>query len=333
MGRYVRGILRAWTADAKGHEITLIARDAAQIADIAAETTLPVLSFADARRKKKNERFAVVWYPWNGIRFRLPRAACVTTIYDMFAFTQAHPEFVARYREQAPIRRALKHSQRICTISEWSASEIRRVRPRLTAPISIAPPVPNIFWQPGGISPAGDIPYMLLLAGPEPRKNVPFAVKAMEQAFPRGEVEFIVAGNLAEDDERRLRASHCHYRRVQPDDEELRALYTHACAVLVPSRAEGYGLMVVEAMSCGAPVIAAKASGVREAADGAALLVDPDHLQVWVEAVRTMYEDTRLREQYIESARARVARIDHAAPARITLDALTGAVAELTAKT
>lgn len=59
-------------------------------------------------------------------------------------------------------------------------------------------------------------------------------------------------------------------------DGELAALYTRATIVVHPSRYEGFGLPVVEAMACGAPVITTTSSSLPEAAGGAARLVDPD---------------------------------------------------------
>ena len=59
-------------------------------------------------------------------------------------------------------------------------------------------------------------------------------------------------------------------------DGELRWAYEHAIALLYPSRWEGFGLPVIEAMSLGAPVIAANAGAVPEVAGEEALLIDPD---------------------------------------------------------
>jgi glycosyltransferase involved in cell wall biosynthesis len=54
-------------------------------------------------------------------------------------------------------------------------------------------------------------------------------------------------------------------------DEDLAVAYARASVVLVPSRAEGFGLPVLEAMTCGTPVVTSDAPALREVAGGAAL--------------------------------------------------------------
>jgi len=61
--------------------------------------------------------------------------------------------------------------------------------------------------------------------------------------------------------------------QVPPD--ALEWLYHNATLVLMPSRYEGFGLPMLEAMACGAPVVAARSGALEEVAGGAAVLVDP----------------------------------------------------------
>ncbi|MGH7693214.1 MAG: glycosyltransferase, partial [Candidatus Dormibacteria bacterium] len=73
------------------------------------------------------------------------------------------------------------------------------------------------------------------------------------------------------------------------------ALMGGAVAVCVPSLYEGFGLPALEAMACGAPVLARGVGGVQEVAEGAALLVEGDDEQGWVEGLRRLLEDAELR--------------------------------------
>ena len=281
MGRYVRRILEDWRS----------------VPDL--EVTLLTRSLAEARGT-----FDAVWYPWNAIRFELRGARRVVTFYDAFAFTYPHRQWIARMREQRPIRRAMARANERATISHWSAQELARTFGLDLSLFTIIPPVPDPFWQPE--APPQRRPYFLVVTGPEERKNLPTLVRAHARAYPRGEIELLVAGNAPE-------------ASIRPTDEELRALYSGACAVAVPSSAEGYGLMTVEAMACGAPVIASDASALPEAAGGAALLVSPFDVEAWSAALRRVGEDATLRASMREASLARAARIDRGAPARATL--------------
>lgn len=259
-----------------------------------------------------------VWYPWNGMRFA-PHAPAIVTINDVFAFTYPHRNVVARWREQAPIRRAIRKADCIFTISHWGASEVQRLFRVSDSRLRAVLPAIDPFWKP---APSKQLPagYMLFVGGPDTRKNAALLFNSYDAAFPEGGPELVVAGNLSDADERLFAAMRAKRRRVAPDDEELRALYSGALAVLVPSRAEGFGLPVVEAMACGAPVLAADATALPEAADGAALLLPAENVSAWTDALRRIAQDAALRSDLRERGFARVRRIDPDAPANALIE-------------
>ena len=256
-----------------------------------------------------------VWYPWNGMRFA-PRAPAIVTINDPFAFTYPHRNLVARWREQAPIRRAIRRADCIFTISQWGARELQRLFGVPAERLRVVLPGIDAFWQPAASTTQS--PYMLFVAGPDERKNAAMLFEAYDAAFAGAGPELVVAGNLNAHDEARLNALRARHRRVAPSDEELRALYSGALAVLVPSLAEGFGLPVVEAMACGAPVIASNASALPEAAEDAAILIAPDDVRAWSEALARIAAGEALRAQLRERGFARVHRLD----AGVTVTAL-----------
>lgn len=91
-------------------------------------------------------------------------------------------------------------------------------------------------------------------------------------------------------------------------DAELVRFYAGACAVLVPSRYEGFGLPALEAMACGAPVVAAAAGAHPEVVGGAGLLVSPDNSLAWREACLRLFRDEALRRELSQKGRERAAR-------------------------
>lgn len=91
-------------------------------------------------------------------------------------------------------------------------------------------------------------------------------------------------------------------------DAELVRFYGAACAVLVPSRYEGFGLPALEAMACGATVIAANAGAHPEVVKDAGLLVPADNSIAWREACLRVYRDGDLRERLSEAGQARASR-------------------------
>lgn len=91
-------------------------------------------------------------------------------------------------------------------------------------------------------------------------------------------------------------------------DEALHALYTAATVVWYPSRYEGFGLPVVEAMACGASVVASNSSSIPEIAGDAAILVDPADANAHVAAISGLLNDPLAREQLGSAGRARAAR-------------------------
>ena len=88
-------------------------------------------------------------------------------------------------------------------------------------------------------------------------------------------------------------------------DEALHALYAAADLVWFPSRYEGFGLPVVEAMACGTPVVASNSSSIPEIAGDAALLADPSDAGAHIRAISSLLTDARARDQLTKAGRKR----------------------------
>ena len=78
--------------------------------------------------------------------------------------------------------------------------------------------------------------------------------------------------------------------------EDITRLYSHADLFVFPSLYEGFGMPVLEAMACGAPVITSNRSALPEVAGEAALLVNPENDDELAEAMVRILRDTPLRE-------------------------------------
>lgn len=109
-------------------------------------------------------------------------------------------------------------------------------------------------------------------------------------------------------------------------DEEMAALYNRATFVVHPSRYEGFGLPVAEAMRCGTPVITTTSSCLPEIAGGAALLVDPDDVEAMAGAMLQMDGDRALRDELAALGLVQSAQFDGAHLAAATLDSYRKAV-------
>jgi glycosyltransferase involved in cell wall biosynthesis len=103
-------------------------------------------------------------------------------------------------------------------------------------------------------------------------------------------------------------------------DQTLRALYCAAAALVYPSRYEGFGLPVLEAMASGTPVLASRAASLPEVLGESGMLLDPDDVRQWTEAIAVVLSDAELRGRMRTAGLARASHFTWAKTARITLE-------------
>jgi glycosyltransferase involved in cell wall biosynthesis len=110
-------------------------------------------------------------------------------------------------------------------------------------------------------------------------------------------------------------------------DEDLPALLSGATAFAFPSLYEGFGMPVLEAMACGAPVLTANSTSLPEVAGDAALLVDPHDTHAIAAGLRRLVQDAPLRAELRARGLARAAGFTWERCARETLAVLLEALA------
>jgi len=166
--------------------------------------------------------------------------------------------------------------------------------------------------------------YVLYVGDVDWRKNVEGMTGGLAKARGLGaEVELVFAGSLVDERARRVDESareHGVERWVHRvghlGDDDLLAAFRGAVAHVFVSRAEGFGLPVVESMACGCPVITTRATSLGEVAAEGAWLVDPeDHARIG-EAIAALATDEALRRSYMEKGRARAAVFSNERQAR-----------------
>jgi glycosyltransferase involved in cell wall biosynthesis len=125
-------------------------------------------------------------------------------------------------------------------------------------------------------------------------KNTELLFRALRGRSEQGGHEVVcVGGHPHIEPELRLAGPKVKVRRLSLSDDELRLAYAGAIALVYPSRYEGFGLPIAEAMACGCPVITTKLASLPEVAGDAALYVDPDDPQSLQKALDAVREPDR----------------------------------------
>lgn len=270
----------------------------------------------EQRKRRALMKHAVVHSP----NYFLPQwAECgVATIHDLsvFLFPETHPvERLKAFEEQ--FERTLERATLLITDTET-------VRQELVSMFSVS--ADRIRAVPLGASTSGSIPnpalleplalsmgaYILCVSTFEPRKRIEHLVRAHRQLPLSLQLRFplVLAGAsgwhnddlVAEIDAAAIDGS---VRRLNYVDEPtLAALYAGTALFVYPSRYEGFGLPVIEAMAQGAPCLIADASCLIEVAKGAARVIQPEDTEGFAEALHQCLEDDNWRKAASQAGRS-----------------------------
>ena len=197
-----------------------------------------------------------------------------TTIHDLVPLH--HPEWTTA-RTRSMHGRKYRNAAATCDVvfvnSAYTGRDVAQTLGVPAERIRVAHPAPKDVYRPDGTAADLGAPYVLTVATLEPRKNLQVLVEA--QRLLGDELELAVVGAEGWGEQPLLDGPRIR-RLGYVSDEELARLYRGAAAVAYPSRFEGFGIPVIEAMASGAPVVVSAHESLDEACGDAAVRADPE---------------------------------------------------------
>ncbi|MDQ6707676.1 MAG: glycosyltransferase family 4 protein [Acidobacteriota bacterium] len=274
-----------------------------------------------ANRALRRERIDV----FHGVNFSVPylkRFPSVLSLHDLSPWMNADWHHAAdRTRNRTPWLIRLGVATLILTLSEAvrrKAIERFRIAPSRIVAVPLA--ASDIFRP---VPTPSRKPYLLYVGTLEPRKNLHQLLQAWREVRRRSDIDLILAGRTRED-----------FPALTPEpgltllgevtDADLPPLYSGALAFVYPSHYEGFGLPVLEAMQCGALVIASKDPAISEVASGAA--VQAGSLEELAEAMRCAVERPEWVAGWRAKSLARARRFSWSRTARLTREVYEAAI-------
>ena len=240
----------------------------------------------------------------------------IVTVHDLQPLL--FPEHFSRVKNaylRWRLRPSVRRSKAVVTLTAYTASTITDI---FGVPVELVPPGytaalddqptrdPRAAFELTG-------PFFLYPAITYPHKNHAMLVRAFAGVVATHPDALLVLTHRAaqmEDDLQALIASRQLTKNVRRlghvDRGDLNWLYANAVALAFPSRFEGFGMPVLEAMGHRCAVIAARSAALPEVVGDAGVLVDPDDEQAWTAAMVDLLDDSAHREQLAVAAARRV---------------------------
>ncbi len=278
---------------------------------------------------------------YHGTNFKLQtsgRFGGVVTLHDLWLdrYPQYSQKLLGQRTSFHRTKRTAWRARRVVTVSEHSARDIESLYGLSRDRIVVIPNGVSEDFQPTGDTQSlaairqrfrfSAERFILFVGGADPRKNHQTLLKAYGSRSDRlKEYSLVLVGDISHrfGDLWQTAQTLGLERRVvctgRLPIEDIRLLYSHADLFVFPSIYEGFGMPVLEAMACGAPVITSNRTALPEVAGDAAVLVDPEDAEQLGEAIVRVLEDRTLRATLRAKGFERAKRFTWEKAARQTL--------------
>jgi glycosyltransferase involved in cell wall biosynthesis len=278
----------------------------------------------DHRKVAREFALDIIHYPNQFGGIFLPRSIRrVVTLHDLtpLLFPSMHPRIRVLAHKLAA-RLALRRADRIMVDSDHTGKDLIAFQPDCANRVVTVYPGVGAAHSPGGRDPSFLVrkglprPYILTVGVLEPRKNHALLLTALGQLVASGhDLDLVIIGRQGwhwVDPRTRSEFQSLTGRvRILEDvaDHEMVEYYRHAAAFAYPSWYEGFGLPVLEAMACGAPVVCSNTSSLPEAGGTAALYADPHDPAAFAAQLARVLRDNELRGRMVASGLRRARQL------------------------
>ena len=325
MGRYTRDVISA-LLKLSANFYFLSSRNLKD--DLKKEFKAGNWEFINYKNKKEIESIDVMWHPWNRVDL-LGAKKNVVNIHDTLPFKDFAGNIPAKYiqKDRQRLLNAEKSSDAIIALSEFSKNETVNDLKSRSDKIKVIPPgVCGIFEKKvySGEEKNGllsrysqGFPFILYVGSSDKRKNWINLLRAFKFLKEKYAVKhkLLIAGKkpdkpgiFSKDTENKeilrilddliIKGEACLIEEI--NDIDLVNLYNLADAFVFPSLYEGFGLPVLEAQACGAPVTASNKGSVPEALGEGGLLFDPYDYVDMAEKIHKVISGNGLRENLVK---------------------------------
>jgi glycosyltransferase involved in cell wall biosynthesis len=351
VGHYTFELARSLAALAPEDEFELVSPYPYVDGDESQQTLPPNLKLKQAKVDRlRRRRWWSVGLPlyitqtsyslFHGTNYDVPlwnRCRTIVTIHDLsiLLYPETHEEHLVR-RARRRLPRMARAATMIITPSESVRREVSEHLGLSLNKVVAIPEAARRSFHKMPLSQTGEVrrrlkvedEFILFVGTVEPRKNLLALVCALDEILrtTRLRPQLVIAGKegwLTGELYAYLKGSEIEERvrfTGYVSDEDLLALYSSCRAFVYPSLYEGFGLPLLEAMACGAPVITSRSPAIMETVGEAARLVSPKDFRELARSIIQLLTDSHERDARARAGLQRAAQFSWERTALATLD-------------